>query len=197
MDVVAKAIRSVGISPEIERVVHNAQTIGANNNRLAQKRFDIVSPAAEANDRMLCFDVSIVSHVTNEHITRALNKPLVAATHACANKHSKYYNYTHHETEVFIPLIAETSGCLHKNFNKLYAHFGSRVNDEPPLQANWSAQTFTQYWLQRTSVVVWRETARSLMRLARASIRKLGIMQPYDLVDVTTGTPSRADEDEQ
>lgn len=177
MDVVASAFKSVGITPELERVVHTPPQQGANNNRLPSRRFDIVASAADSNSRLICIDVSVTSHLTKEYYKQALNKPLVNAANACTSKHTKYRDDVQHDTEVLVPLIAETSGALHQNYLKLYEHLSTRVNGAPPLQASQFAPTFASYWMQRTSIVLWRETIRSLLRIAQMSSRLAGRAQ--------------------
>ena len=144
------------------------------------KRYDFVAPSAASNSRLLCMDVTVTSHTTKEYLSAALNKPAVNVTNAVTAKRSKYYPHVQHDTEVFVPLAAETSGVIHHNFPKMYAHLGTCVNGQPPLQASWSAPTFTSYWMQRTSVVLWRETARGLIRLATASKRSTGRLTSAD-----------------
>ena len=184
MSVVAECFKSVGIEPEIERVVHTAPQVGANNNRLVLKRFDVVAPAADPNSRMLCMDITVTSHVTKEYHKQAALKPLVNANNSCTAKHTKYRNDVHQDTEVLVPLVAETSGALHQNFKKLYEHLATRANGRPPLQANWAAPTYAAYWMQRTSCTLWRETARALMRIAAKSIRLAGRQPSGPYTDV-------------
>ena len=90
---------------------------------------------------------------------------------AITTKRRKYFAQVQHETEVFIPLVCETSGAIHQNYQKLYEQLANRVNGLPPVQANWAAPTFASYWMQKTSVVLWRETARALLRIAAESAR--------------------------
>ena len=174
MNVVASAFKSVNLTPTLEKPVQTAPNIGAKNNRLSLKRYDIYAQSADSNGKMLCLDVSVTSHVTQEYLANAKIKPLVNASNTVTAKINKYSKHIHRETETFVPLVAETSGVLHKHYFKLYNHLGTRVNGEPPLQASWAATTFAAYWMQRTSAVLWRETARSLQRIANESNRRHG-----------------------
>ena len=210
MDVVAKAFRSVHIIPEVERTVQAVAKIGNNNNRLSLKRYDISGAAADSDSKTLCLDVAVTSHVTNEYLKYAVNKPLYNMVNMITTKRRKYFAHVQHETEVFIPLICETSGAIHSNFQRLYEHLAIRANGAPPTQANWAAPTFASYWMQRTSVVLWRETMRSLQRLAAKSARLSGFNRgaaevPADMVIQELGprvaqrlaaAPEQQDDDE-
>ena len=175
MAAVAEAYRSVNLPVILEKPVQTAPNIEAKNNRLSLKRYDIFGPSADSNGKMLCLDVSVASHLAKEHLANARNKSLVNAVNAVTAKHTKYSKYIDRETELFVPLIGETSGALHKNYYTLFSNLGTRVNGEPPLQASWSARTFATYWMQRTSAVLWRETARSLQRIANECNRRNNI----------------------
>jgi len=172
LDVVAKAFKAVYITPAVERRVQTVAKIGKKNNRLSLKRFDISAAPADSDSKTLCLDITVSSHTTKEYLVRyGVNKPLYSISNAITTKRKKYFAQVQHETEVFVPLVCETTGAIHHNYQKLYEHLANRVNGLPPVQANWAAPTFASYWMQRTSVVLWRETARALLRLAAESAR--------------------------
>ena len=149
------------------------RAIAGPGNRMnqTQKRFDIVAPPVSQDNKYMCMDVSIVSHVTREHLEKASCIPLHHAHESMTLKRCKYRDHYCPEYQVFVPLIAETSGAIDTNFEKLYENLATRVSGRPPLQANWAAPTFSKYWMQRTSVELWRHISFSLMKVANSSLR--------------------------
>ena len=171
---VSEAFYSAGLLTELERPVYTAPQVGVNNNRLSIKRFDICAPSVEPTGKVFCMDITITSHVTKEHFAKATETPLVNANQAGISKRTKYRDHIHTDTEVFLPLAAQTNGAMHCNYIRLYERLAMRVNGRPPLQANWAAPTFASYWMQRTSCIIWRESIRALLRIAARSTRLAG-----------------------
>jgi len=178
MDVVRKAFKSAGITPEIEKLVQSIPNQGGRGNQVPLKRFDVVGPSTDSYTKIICTDVSVVSHRAKEHLKNALCKPYANADHGVATKLRKYMPEIQRDTEVFRPLVCETSGAIHRAYYELYHHLGLRVNNVAPLGASWAAPDFTAYYMQLTSVVLWRETSRSLKRIAVASVRQ---QRPHDV----------------
>ena len=173
VSILISALESVGIVPAIEEPVTTPRAIAGPGNRMnqTQKRFDIVAPPVSQDNKYMCMDVSIVSHVTREHLEKASCIPLHHAHESMTLKRCKYRDHYCPEYQVFVPLIAETSGAIDTNFEKLYENLATRVSGRPPLQANWAAPTFSKYWMQRTSVELWRHISFSLMKVANSSLR--------------------------
>ena len=138
------------------------------------KRFDVVAPPSDSSSRSLCLDVTVASHTSKEHLKVAYVKPLVNIAHAIQGKRAKYKDDITHDTEVFIPMCCESSGAIHESYFKLFGNIGMRVDGQAPPIANWAAPTFSSYWMQRISVVLWRETAQSLIRIAHETIKRSG-----------------------
>jgi hypothetical protein len=163
--VIADAARSTGLTARLETLASRA----APHNHGQRKRFDItVSGAPDLN--ILQLDVSVASHRQRD---KALGLgcsrfALHAAKAAARAKINKYKHCINPENETFIPLIAETSGAIHPNFAKFLVTIGARVGGKPPTDATWTTPSFASYWLAITSMVLQRETARAIMRLAHA-----------------------------
>jgi hypothetical protein len=174
VDVVAEAFRSVHIVPERERPVATVPEIGSDGRRKPAKRYDLVAEPCDGGTKVWCMDIKVASHTFINNLHHARSRPLYNAMQSHAKKHSKYRKHIDNDCEVMCPLIVETSGAIHYSFNRLFTHMGTRANGKPPVQASWSAPTFSAYWLQRTSVVVWRETARTLLFIARKTVISKG-----------------------
>ena len=174
VEVVAEAFKSVNIIPERERQVSSVPEVSADGRRRPTKRYDLVAEPCDGTSKVLCMDISVASHTFINHLPQARCKPLFNANSAHTKKHTKYRQHIEPSTEVMTPLILETSGAIHYGVHRLFEHIGLRANGESPLQASWSAPTFSAYWLQRTSVVLWRENAHILLRIARESAKSKG-----------------------
>ena len=174
MQVISDSVKSTGLKPAVEVVVSTPPNIGVNMQRLSEKRYDIVIPPVSSDSKNICVDVTVTSHLTIEHFGAACQRPLVNANNAATAKHNKYKRFVDRDREFFLPLASETSGALHTNFFKLFAILGARVNNEAPAQAPWSAPSFTSYWMQRTSITLYRETYNGLLNIARQSLHIAG-----------------------
>ena len=174
VDVVAQAYKSVYITPERERAVASVPAIGPDGRRPPRKRYDLVAEPCDGGTKVYCMDVKVASHTYIKNLYNARHKPLSNAMISHAKKHSKYRKHINPDCEMMVPLIAETSGAIHNSFHRVFSHIGLRANGKPPPQASWSAPTFEAYWLQRTSVVLWRETARLLLFVARETAQSRG-----------------------
>ena len=98
--------------------------------------------------------------------------PLANAQKANDAKLTKYFGEFNAMTECFLPLAFEASGAMHPNVERLIHDLGKQVCDKPPLQANWTTPTYTSYWMQRLSCVLWRETASGMLRIAASASRR-------------------------
>jgi len=195
--VVQECYKSAGIIAEVERPVSSVPRVSQAGKRLNPKRFDLWAPAPDFVGKNYCIDISIVSHVSKEHFQKATETVLHSANEQVTLKSAKYRADVQHETEVLVPLCAQSNGAMHKHFGVLFAQLGERVNGLPPLQANWASPTFAAYWLQRTSCTIWRETARGLLRISKASSQLAGnvlpSIRPAGYSDPESDTPSPND----
>ena len=195
--VVQECYKSAGIIAEVERPVMSAPLVTEKGKRINLKRYDIWAPSPDYVGKNYCIDITIVSHVSKEHFEKATETVLHNANHAVTDKSAKYRKEIQHDTEVFVPLCAQSNGALHKHFGVLFAQLGERVNGLPPLHANWASPTFEAYWLQRTSCAIWRETARGLLRISAASNRLAGhvlpSIRPAGYSDPESDQPSLSD----
>lgn len=175
-NLIIQSFASVGLEtiPEPQITPPSEIVCSANGNEIAKApmRFDIIAPPVSQENKQMCMDLTIVSHVTREHLLNAASqKALHHASQAVGNKRTKYQNCYDKEYQVFLPLVAETSGAIHFNFEKLFENLATRVNGRPPIQASWAAPTFAKYWMQRTSVELWRQISHSLIKIANSSLR--------------------------
>jgi hypothetical protein len=191
VNVCADATRSVGLTPELESQASKAPTITGNNNQpLSKMRFDL-TVAGIADTNIIQADITVASHRQNQE---AISKQcarfaLYAANNAVTTKQAKY-NGALCDNESLFPLAAETSGAIHNNFNQFFSCLATRVDNKPPPQANWTTPTFTSFWMTATSVVLRRENARAIQRLARAALKAEGLAGE-DLPDLVTGRRRR------
>ena len=175
-NLIIQSFASVGLEtiPEPQITPPSEIVCSANGNEIAKApmRFDIIAPPVSQENKQMCMDLTIVSHVTREHLLNAASqKALHHASQAVGNKRTKYQNCYDKDYQVFLPLVAETSGAIHFNFEKLFENLATRVNGRPPIQASWAAPTFAKYWMQRTSVELWRQISHSLIKIANSSLR--------------------------
>lgn len=195
LNVVAAAFRSVSINPSIERTTQAVRRQRANGSQVPPKRFDIVAPPADDSSRSMCMDITVTSHTTREYFAQACKKPLVNVANAITQKRTKYADDLNQDTEVFVPLVCETSGAIHTNYHTLFVNIGNRVNGVAPMQAFWVTPNFTSYWMQRVSVVLWRETAQSLLRIAAKAKLRSGRLGEDDEDLSSSGADADAEEE--
>jgi len=174
VDVCADATRAVNLHPELELQVSIAPPVTGNNNqKLEKKRFDVTVGGIAPLLKTLQVDVSVTSHRQTEEQFRTgcARYPMYAADSKVKEKLAKYADCVFPDSEVVVPLVCETSGAIHSNFQKFFASLALRVDNHAPPAATWTTPTFITYWMAVTSCTLRRETAKSLQRLARAALR--------------------------
>ena len=177
VDVCADATKSVSLQPELELQVSTSPAITGNNNqKLERKRFDVTVGDIAPGLKTLQLDISVASHRRTEDQFRVgcSRYPLYAADRKVIDKLSKYQLNFFPDTEVVVPLVCETSGAVHPNFQKFFASLALRVDNQPPAAATWTTPTFITYWMAVVSCTLRRESAKSLFRLARAALQAAG-----------------------
>ena len=104
---------------------------------------------------------------------------------------NKYKNYIDRDTELVMPLTAETSGAIHGNFVTYFSTLATRTGNKPPPNATWTTPSFVSYWMAVVSCTLRRETANALLRQAKAA---RGIAGHHDVVhDVPAPLPAGAE----
>ena len=175
LDVMLEAGRSVNLTPEKEVPVSKPPQLGARDQDLQKKRFDIVLPPLNGyGSRQICMDITVASHTSTNDLAKAKNQALFNLKQAVRSKGQKYAKFLDRDTQVFVALACETTGAIDSAYNKILGGLGTRVNHQAPPQASPSATTFTLYWMQRLSVTLWTQSAQSMIRIANASQRKAG-----------------------
>ena len=144
----------------------------------------------------MCMDITVTSHTTREYFAQACNKPLVNMANAITQKRNKYAGDLNQETEVFVPLVCESSGAIHTNYHTLFVNIGNRVNGAAPMQAFWVTPNFASYWMQRVSVTLWRGTTQSLLRIATKTKLRSGRLSG-NVEDLSSSGDDAIAEDEQ
>jgi hypothetical protein len=192
VSICAEAARSTGLDPQLESLCSKAPFSVGNNMQILQKHRMDVTVAVCLELKTFQLDISVASHRQHDPaIAIGCSRfPLHAARGAARDKHNKYKDSFYPDTEVLIPLIAETSGAIHPNFAKFFATIGTRVNNMAPADADWTTPSFTSYWMARTSVALRSATAQALQRLARASLARAGRLDEA-LPASKTGRPHR------
>jgi hypothetical protein len=94
--------------------------------------------------------------------------PLVAANRAVSGKIADYSQFLQ-PCDKFMPLAFEVYGSMHGNIQELLSIMSLRVHHAPPMQAAWTASTFSQYWTQRLSVAQQKLLAANIDTLLSKS----------------------------
>ena len=162
-DVISKMMVSVGLFPTTEPLC--APGSGE------VKRFDIGCDRATDNGLNLKLDVSISNPNAAGVPKEAAYKSLVAANLSVRNKNKLYAQFLN-PCDKFMVLAFETYGAMHPNIQELITIMAYRVYHAAPMNAAWTAPTFTQYWTQRLSV--------ALQDLLASNIENT-IKQSYDM----------------
>lgn len=152
-----------------------------------QLRFDFAAPGFSNTGGTLLADVSVRNPLAQDAVNHASNRPLYAADRAWDEKFQRYSGFIDGKSsDIFLPLVFETFGAMHRGIEQYVSTLASRVCWQPPPQALWTSPTFTAYWMQRLSCCLWRENARNVMRVA--ALTKLahshGALTPEDLIQV-------------
>jgi hypothetical protein len=58
---------------------------------------------------------------------------------------------------------------MHRNLPKFMGLLSKRVNNRPPLEADYTTQTYKQYHLMKAPCTLWLSISTGLLRLARVS----------------------------
>ena len=176
VNVFADAARSAGLQPKLEQEC-SIQTVtqGANGQQLAKKRFDISIAGIETDSKILQCDVSVVSHRRREYADGGARWCLYAADKCYRRKMDKYQGNVYTDSEIIVPLVAETSGATHFYMRQLMSLLGARCNNAAPIGAPSCTPTFTTFWTATLICTLQRETARTLLRLARGAHQRAGL----------------------
>jgi hypothetical protein len=180
INICADAVRSVGLTPQLETQASRLPTATVHQHQIQQKlRFDITASGISNTNTLQC-DVSVTSHRQRDRRLKegGANFALHAADDACKTKINKYQHAIYPDSETIVPLVAETSGAIHLGVIKFFEALGTRVDNKPPLEATWTTPSFSSYWLAAFSATLRRESARSLQRLARKALALSGRQGP-------------------
>ena len=162
-NVFADMIRSAKLIPILEEVASELP-----NTRL---RYDISINRCDSWDQNHKCDVTIVNPLSTHLVKLAAKHPRSAADKKAASKRAKYKSALS-QSDKFIPLVFETFGAVHPDVFHFVHTLSLRVNNVPPTSATWAAPTFTSFWLQRLSVCLWRENARSVSSVIQMTKNK-------------------------
>ena len=177
IQVVVDAAQNVGLAPQLEQAVLKPTLASGNNNqRLPTPRLDVTIGGISADSKLVQCDVSVCSHRRPDAVSKngVSRNPLYAAKQKVKEKLNKYRDMIYNDSETLVPLVAETSGAAHPNVAKLFATLGARCNNQAPSEASYATPTYTAYYLAVFMCTLRRETARALLRLARAAIHRSG-----------------------
>jgi hypothetical protein len=120
------------------------------------------------------YDVTIVCNTDPEITTGGTGShktAFFAADKAHAGKNSKFL--ARHEANYikFVPLVLETDGAMHKDFERFIGTLATHARNVLPTDANWSTPSFVRYWIARISCAARRLTATRITRDARIAHR--------------------------
>jgi hypothetical protein len=152
-NVIVDMIKSAKLAPIVEQL--------ASEEHDARLRFDVSVDRINGWPEYTKCDITIVNPLSTHLVAKAANTPRSAADAKVAKKAAKYKPFLH-QSDKFIPLVFETFGAVHPNVFHLVHTLSTRVGNQPPQSATWTAPTFTAYWMQRLSCCLWRENARSI-----------------------------------
>jgi hypothetical protein len=129
-------------------------------------RFDFACCRVNSLGKNIKADVTIRNPLAIATITKASKTQLTVANIAVSEKEAHYKKYIGPH-DIFLPLVFETFGAMHRHVRTLVAQSASRTQNTPPPHSTWATPTFTSYWIQRLSVCLWRENAQSVSTIAQ------------------------------
>ena len=181
-DVLHKCLWKAGITNEIE-------PFGIFDNGL---RCDIRAAGfpgkSEHPEKPILCDVHVVDPQSGYCLPDSAFQPKFAAKKGEKMKNAKYLELSLAKGHFFFPLVMEVFGALGKPLLNLIgaAHSMFKGKDgstwNPPADKTWATPTFMSYWLQRISVAVQKERARSILTLCRRlHVERFYGMEKWDL----------------
>jgi len=129
-------------------------------------RFDFACSRVNALGKNIKADVTIRNPLAISTLNKASKTQLTVANIAVEEKEAHYKKYIGPH-DVFLPLVFETFGAMHRHVQTLVAQSAARTQNTPPPTSTWATPTFTSYWLQRLSVCLWRENAQSISTITQ------------------------------
>ncbi len=129
-------------------------------------RFDFACSRINSLGKNIKADVTIRNPLATATLNKAAKTQLTVANNAVAEKETHYKKYIG-PNDIFLPLVFETFGAMHRHVRALVAQSAARTQNTPPPNSTWASPTFTSYWIQRLSVCLWRENAQSVSTITQ------------------------------
>ncbi len=129
-------------------------------------RFDFACSRVNVLGKNIKADVTIRNPLATATLSKASKTQLTVANIGADEKEAHYKKFIGPQ-DIFLPLVFETFGAMHRHVLALVAQSAARTQNTPPPNCTWATPTFSSYWIQRLSVCLWRENAQSVSTITQ------------------------------